>query len=67
MIWSSPLSGAGVTTTNDTALFRSSPGGHFLIAREGAPAPGTTGAVYSGNLQADYQFAKINRNGRVLF
>ena len=65
-LWSSPLSGAGVTTTNDTALFRSSPSGHLLIAREGAPAPGTTGAVY-GNKAGDYQFAKVNRNGTVLF
>ena len=49
-LWSSWLSGPGVTTTNDTALFRSSPGGHLLIAREGDPAPGTAGAVYFGNL-----------------
>jgi hypothetical protein len=73
-IWSSPLSGPGVTTTNNTALFGSSPSGSFLIAREGSPAPGTAGAVYSaifgntsGSLQADYQFAKINRHGTVLF
>jgi hypothetical protein len=65
--WSSWLSGPGVGTTNDSALFRSSPGGHLLLAREGDPAPGTAGAVYFGNLQADYQFVKVNRNGTVLF
>ncbi len=66
-LWSSWLSGPGVTTANDSALFSSSPGGHFLLAREGDPAPGTAGAVYFGHKQADYQFAKVNRHGTVLF
>jgi hypothetical protein len=66
-VWSSPLSGPGVTTANDSALFENTPGGQLLLAREGAPAPGTAGAVYFGTKQADYQFAKINRHGAVLF
>jgi hypothetical protein len=69
-LWSSSLSGPGVITTNDSALFRSSPGGHSLIAREGDPAPGTAGAVYFDNKSGDnvnWQFAKINRQGTVLF
>ena len=66
-LWSSFLSGPGVSTTNDTALFGSSPGGSFLVAREGDPAPGTAGAVFSGNLSSQYQFAQVNRNGTVLF
>ena len=66
-LWSSFLSGAGVSATNDTALFRSSPGGSFLVAREGDPAPGTAGAVFSGNLSSQYQFTQVNRNGTVLF
>ncbi len=69
-LWTSPLSGAGVTATNDTALFESTPGGHLLVAREGDPAPGTAGAVYFGDKTSDsagYQLAKINRNGTVVF
>ena len=66
-VWSSFLNGAGVSTTNDTALFRSSPGGSVLIAREGTAAPGTTGALFSGNLSSQYQFTQVNRNGTVLF
>jgi hypothetical protein len=66
-LWSSQLSGPGVTTTNDTAIFRGSPGGQAVIAREGDPAPGTAGAVYVGTKSAEYQFTKINRNGTVIF
>jgi hypothetical protein len=66
-LWSSYLSGAGVTSANDTALFRSSPGGSLLIAREGNPAPGTAGAVFSGDFKSQYQFNQVNRNGTVLF
>src|SRR6185369_4416509 len=62
-LWSSFLNGAGVTATSDTALFRSSPGGSLLVAREGSPAPGTAGAVFSGNLSTNYQFSQVNRNG----
>jgi hypothetical protein len=66
-LYSSFLSGAGVSTTSDTALFRTSPGGSVLVAREGDPAPGTAGAVFSGNLSSQYQFTQVNRNGTVLF
>ena len=66
-VWSSFLSGAGVNTNNDTALFRSSPGGSVLVAREGDVAPGTVGALFSGNLKSEYQFTQVNRTGRVLF
>jgi hypothetical protein len=67
ILWSSYLSGPGVTTDNDSALYESSPGGHLLIAREGAPAPGTAGAVYAEDPHSGPQFSKINRHGTVVF
>ena len=66
-LWSSYLSGTGVGPSNDSALFRSSPSGHLLVAREGSPAPGTAGALFSGNLLSSWQFTQVNRNGTVLF
>src|SRR5262245_22734925 len=66
--WGSSLAGAGVTTTSDTALFAGPPGGLVLVAREGDPAPGTAGAVYSGNMSPPTaQITGINRQGRVIF
>ncbi len=40
------LKGAGVTATNDTGIWKEGPAGLELVARSGAPAPGTT-AVFS--------------------
>src|SRR5262249_44428910 len=74
--WSSWLSGPGVVSTNDTAIFGGFPGSLALIAREGDPAPGTAGAVFYGDLNApggngsgfnSTQFTAINRNGTLLF
>jgi hypothetical protein len=69
-LWTSPLN----NSTNDvpanaaTALFGGDPGNLALVAREGDVAPGTGGAVYSGDLTAtSIQFTAINRNGSVLF
>jgi len=43
------LSGAGVTTANDDSIWLYTPGsGNALVLREGSPAPGTTGAMFSG-------------------
>ena len=65
--WSSFLSGPGVTSTNDTAMFGGFPGSLAPIVREGAAAPGTTGAVFSGDRITSTQFTTMNRNGAVLF
>jgi hypothetical protein len=52
----------------DTALFGGMPGGFSVIAREGAPAPGTAGAVYSEDFTGlTSQSMAINRNGNVMF
>jgi hypothetical protein len=40
------LTGTGVTTANDTALWIGDTGGLDLIAREGSAAPGTGGAMF---------------------
>ncbi|HEX4824179.1 MAG TPA: putative metal-binding motif-containing protein [Candidatus Polarisedimenticolaceae bacterium] len=49
IIYSLQLAGAGVTTANDESLWLYTPGsGNTLLLREGDPAPGTTGAVFSG-------------------
>jgi hypothetical protein len=44
------LAGAGVTTANDESLWLYTPGpGNALLLREGNPAPGTAGAVFSSS------------------
>lgn len=66
--WGSNLSGPGVVTTNDTALFGGFAGGFVLVAREGDPAPGTVGATLGATLSAPiYQFSGNSGSGRVLF
>jgi hypothetical protein len=68
--WSSGLTNAtnDLTSTADTALFAGDPGNLTLVAREGDVAPGTGGAIYSGDLiPSSVQFTAINRNGALLF
>lgn len=65
--WSSYLSGAGVASNNDTAMFGGFPGSMAPIVREGDAAPGTSGAVFSGDRITSSQFTFMNRNGAVLF
>jgi len=66
-LWSSFLSGPGVAAGNDTAIFGGVAGSPVLVSREGDPAPGTAGAVFSGDRSVSFQFSSINRNGSVLF
>ena len=65
--WSSYLSGPGVASSNDTAMFGGLPGSLGPIVREGDAAPGTSGAVFSGDRITSSQFTTMNRNGAVLF
>jgi hypothetical protein len=65
--WSSYLSGPGVASNNDTAMFGGLPGSLIPIAREGDAAPGTSGAVFSGDRITSAQFTTMNKNGAVLF
>jgi hypothetical protein len=74
-MWTSYLTGSGVNSSNDTALFGGPADNMVVIAREGSPAPGTAGAVYedlinfvgsTANL-IDTQHTGINRNGTVFF
>ena len=65
--WSSYLSGPGVASNNDTAMFGGLPGSLAPIVREGDAAPGTSGAVFFGDRITSFQFTSMNRNGAVLF
>ena len=65
--WSSYLSGPGVAATNDSAMFGGPAGSQSFFFREGDVAPGTGGAVFSGNTFTSTQFSAINRSGAVMF
>ncbi|MBK7875078.1 MAG: hypothetical protein IPJ77_04890 [Planctomycetes bacterium] len=66
--WCAPLSGAGVTTANDTAIFGGPVGSLALFVREGDAAPGTVGATFSSSLSnLSHQPTGINSAGRILF
>jgi hypothetical protein len=56
-----------VVSTNDSAMFGGLPGSLVPIVREGDAAPGTSGAVFSGDRLTSTQFTAMNRNGAVLF
>jgi hypothetical protein len=74
-MWTSYLTGPGVNSSNDTALFGGPADNPVVIAREGSPAPGTAGAVYEDLIgivggQSSFiepQHTQINRNGIVSF
>ena len=65
-LWSSYLSGPGVVSSNDSAIFGGYPESLALVAREGDAAPGTSGAVFSGD-RLTSQTTAISRNGAVVF
>jgi len=49
VVYDLTLAGAGVSASNDSAIYLHTPGsGNARIYREGDPAPGTAGAVFSG-------------------
>jgi len=68
-LWTSKLSNAtnDLPTTSDTGLFGGFAGSLVLVAREGDPAPGTSGAVFGDLDGLNLQTTGINRNGRVMF
>jgi|688.fasta_scaffold00457_16 hypothetical protein len=68
VLFGSSLSGAGVTTANDSALFGGLPGSLSVYAREGDPAPGTAGATLSSAFNGpSQQSTGMNGQGRILF
>ncbi len=64
-VFFSGLTGTGVTTANDTAIWRGSPGNVALVAREGDAAPGTT--VVFGSLAGSTIAPAFNSAGRTAF
>ena len=68
IMFSGSLSGAGVTTTNDTCIFGGVPGSFQPFAREGDPAPGTVGATFGSSFSnISHQPTGCNENGLILF
>jgi len=68
-LFTSRLTNAGnnLPETSDTGLFGGFAGSVGLVAREGDPAPGTSGALFGDLNGLNIQFSGINRNGRVMF
>jgi hypothetical protein len=67
-LWGSNLTGTGVLTTNDTALFGGLPSSPTLFVREGDVMPNTTGATITTALNnLSQQPTGIISNGRILF
>ncbi|MCY2958909.1 MAG: hypothetical protein NTY35_01995 [Planctomycetota bacterium] len=67
VFFSTSLSGAGVTTANDTALFGGNPLMPVLLVREGDPAPSGGSTITTGLSGLSHQPTGMNRNGRFLF
>ena len=63
----SSMSGTGVVTTNDTALFGGAPGGLVLFVREGDLAPSGGATMSSSFSSPSSQPTGLNASGRVLF
>lgn len=63
VLFSGSLSGSGITTTNDVALFTGTAGNLQVVAREGDVAPNTAGATFS---QVNGSFS-TNANGSTVF
>jgi hypothetical protein len=65
--WCASLSGTGVVTTNDTAIFGGIPGSLSVFAREGDLAP-TGGSTYTTSFSnLSHQPTGLNDAGRILF
>jgi hypothetical protein len=61
ILYNLQLAGAGVTTANDESLWLYTPGlGNTLLLREGALAPGTAGAVFSGGFNLGSSAVTVN-------
>ncbi|MFO1008820.1 MAG: choice-of-anchor tandem repeat NxxGxxAF-containing protein [Planctomycetota bacterium] len=67
--WCAPLSGSGVLTTNDTAVFGGPIGSQGVMVREGDQLPGAAAgtAMSSTFSNLSQQPTGINNQGRVLF
>ncbi len=63
----SSMSGTGVVTTNDTALFGGLPGSLVMFVREGDLAPSGGSTMSSGFNSPSSQPTGLNSSGRVLF
>jgi hypothetical protein len=68
ILFSSAISGPGLTTANDSGLFSGNALAPTLLVQEGNAAPGTAGATFSSSFSnLSHQPTGINRAGRVLF
>jgi hypothetical protein len=61
------LSGTGVTTANDQALFAGTPGALSLVARLGSVAPDAGGATFTKPSTESFSAPSINASGQILF
>ncbi|MEZ6192999.1 MAG: hypothetical protein R3C45_17135 [Phycisphaerales bacterium] len=64
LVFQSSLSGAGVTATNDTAIWAGGPGSLSVVARAGDPAPGLDPAFSLSGFEAA---PVINDAGQIAF
>lgn len=62
--FTSELTGAGVNTLNNTGIWSNSTGVLRMLAREGSPAPGASGALFD---DLELNFPCINTRGEVAF
>lgn len=63
--FSGQVTGPGVTFANDSALWAGPRGGVQLVARDGSPAPGTSGGVNYGSFQ--FGVIHLNNSGQTAF
>lgn len=63
MMWSSSLFGAGVTTTNDTAVYVGVPGNFQIFVREGDLAPFGGATITSSFSSISQQNTSLNSSG----
>jgi hypothetical protein len=61
------LSGTGVTTANDQAIFVGPPGALSLVGRIGSPAPDAGGATFAKASTESFTSPSINASGQILF
>jgi hypothetical protein len=64
LAFSAGVGGAGVGTGNDFAIFTGPPGAMALVAREGSPAPDSSGALFGDLFTID---PVLNNQGDVAF
>ena len=65
LAFSGQVAGPGVTSANDSAAWAGRPGNIQLVARDGSPAPGTSGGVNYGSFQ--FAVIHINNSGQTVF